>query len=93
MAESTKDCMRKDVKFLGNMLAESSRAIVSGMVDVINKHDYAYMGFQNRWQYNAPTIPSLDQMLQSHRTNRSSGPHAETYETLEQPIETVQSTL
>ena len=51
MPQEAQDNLHDDCQHLNNMLGDSSRSILSGMVEVANANDYAYMGFANKWKY------------------------------------------
>ena len=51
MTQEAQDNLHDDCQHLNNMLGDSSRSILSSMVEVANANDYAYMGFANKWKY------------------------------------------
>ena len=53
MTQEAQDNLHDDCQHLNNMLGDSSRSILSSMVEVANANDYAYMGFANKWKYGA----------------------------------------
>ena len=57
MPEEVKGNVRHDCRWLGSFVANDSvtGSIVSGMVEIPNLHEYAYMGQFNRWKYNTTT--------------------------------------
>ena len=57
MPEEVKGNVRHDCRRVASFVGKDSviGSIVSGMVEIPNLHDYAYMGQVNRWRYNTQT--------------------------------------
>ena len=70
MPEEVKENVRYDCRWLGSFVKNDSvtGAIVSGMVEIPNLHDYAYMGQVNRWQYNFQTEAQDVPLINTYKT-------------------------